>query len=501
MAVLCQAHWFFDHLLRKLEVHRVSRERLADVVTRLMIAAPETLSQSQIARGEGLRLSTQLAPDSVSRATAALSALHLVAGPLKVKPRGAGRPYTPLQLGGTQWATVGVKIGHRAGRSVSLNILVTGLDGQPLDIAGFQSHNQLYIKELPEGDLNDLVEAFGAAVEDICSQPAVRKRYILGVGVELAGHVSDGKVIQASHNGMVGVQLDQLLSQRLESLAQRYDKIVDRPEPLPVIVDNDVNVLAVLETYMPRFPDREMAVVAVFDDGIGAALVLDGRVYRGARGMAGEIGHCLVPIEPDVGIRKNEVPPSLGFSAACHCGGFRHLDCYATPVRMFGQLAGTIYDEFVEMARRPASIKDQATQEGIVFRAAGQALGAGIAGLVNVVNPSRVLVFLPPALAHAEVGSSAEQYSREMIRTVVAHAFSDAGSTTAITVQSLDPEERRFTGARAAALRVLDSFVLHARQHCKCYKVQSNDSNFATQPADAALASMLDADSAVAVDS
>lgn len=336
MARLHQAHWFFDYLLRKLEDRRVNRERLADVVTRLMIAAPETLSQTQIARGETLPLASQLAADSVSRATRALSALHLVTAMTKQQGKQAtGRPHAPLQLGGKRWAMVGVKIGHRAGRSVSLNIVVTGLDGQPLDISGYQSHDQLYVRELPEsGGLDDLVEEFGAAVEEICGQPAVRERYILGVGVELAGHVCDGKVIDASHNSMRGVQLDQLLSKRLESLAQRHDRIVDRPEPLPIIVDNDVNVLAVLKTYQLRLLDREMAVVAVFDDGIGAALVIDGRVYRGARGMVGKIGHCLVPAEPDTGGEGEGKEPSvLRASAKCHCGGLRPLGllCYPCP--------------------------------------------------------------------------------------------------------------------------------------------------------------------------
>lgn len=154
-----------------------------------------------------------------------------------------------------------------------------------------------------------------------------------------------------------------------------------------------------------------------------------------------------------------------------------HLDCYATPVRILRQFVETDFDGFDEnarllfdkMARRPARAEGKDTREGIVLRAAARALGAGIAGLVNVMNPSQVLVFLPPALVHAEVGSAAEQYISQMKRTVVAHAFSDAGQTTEITVESLDPEQRRFTGACAAALSVLDSFILHAR-HCNCYK-------------------------------
>ena len=60
---------------------------------------------------------------------------------------------------------------------------------------------------------------------------------------------------------------------------------------MPVYVDNDVNVLGVLQTYRPDFPELDLAVIGVFDDGVGSALILGGLVYRGGRGMAGEIGH------------------------------------------------------------------------------------------------------------------------------------------------------------------------------------------------------------------
>jgi len=100
---------------------------------------------------------------------------------------------------------------------------------------------------------------------------------------------------------------------------------------------------------------------------------------------------------------------------------------------------------------------------------AGQALGFGIAGVVNVMNPARVILFLPPPLGNGEPGSAAELYLQEMRKMVQTHAFSDASRHTPITVQSMTPDERRFRGAKAAALRVLDSFIQHAVKKCGCY--------------------------------
>ncbi len=463
------AHWFFDRLLRKLEGRRISSERLADVMARLVFAAPHPLSQSEIASGRDLPGQGELAPDSVSRATSALTGLKLVSA-LPAQTDKPGRPYTPLQLGGEQWAMVGVKVGHAAGRPVSLDLLVTSLGGQPITIEGRQASDSTWQVQIPEGE--DLVDAIAREVEDLCDRPEIRNLIILGVGVEIAGHVFNGKVIEASHSGMKGEQLDEWLSERLGGLARRFGDhrnpgIIDRPEPLPVIVDNDVNVLAVLEAYNSRYSDRDVAVIAVFDEGIGAALLIDGRVYRGARGMAGEIGHCLVPIGAEL-TDDQPVRRYASFSARCHCGKTRHLDCYATPVRILSYLQES---DFTAVAMRPPERDGELTVEGFAFTIAGQALGYGIAGMVNVMNPSRVLVYLPPPLVTFEPDSVAERYDHEMRRMFQAHSFSDAGNTTEITVEPMTPDRRRFLGAQAAALRVVDSFIEHARQQCSCFAV------------------------------
>jgi predicted NBD/HSP70 family sugar kinase len=496
---LLRQHRVFDDMLHEMEAKKIGRSRVADVLIRLLIASPTRLPQSDITHGVMLPLPYPLPTDVVSRSTAALTSLGLItAHPARAdRP---GRPYTPLQLGGNRWAVIGVKIGHEAGRAVSFDILVLGLDGQPLDLPGYHGVDdqrcQPYSRRIEE--TADPVSELAELIQEICALPAVRQRYILGVGVELAGHVFEGDIVDASHSALTGESLGLRLSERLDSISRRLWRLpterVEHRRPLPVIIDNDINVLAVHEIYDRRFAERDVAVVAVFDDGIGSALILDGRVYRGARGMAGEIGHCVVPIQlrPDGephsenhGIRpldraEDSIYPS--FSHPCHCGRHCHLDCYATPVRILGELGKSKLDEdFARLARSGAEGEVELKPEvRRTFEIAGRALGIGIAGLINLVNPARVLLYLPPSLAGdhnspIHRGSAAEIYCRAITDMIDLHAFSNAATTTSLMIEPLDREWRRYFGAKSAALRVLDSFVQHAKRRCKCYQPSTPD--------------------------
>ena len=485
-------HLAFDDILARLEkTRKISRQRIADVVTRLMIASPKTPAQTAIAQGLDLAVPSEIPPDSVSRAVAALSSMKLVT-PLDTRADRPGRPYTPLQLGSIRWAMVGVKVGHQLGRVVTLTALVTGLDGIPVNLPGYQSEHHPYTRNIPEGDINDaddLVEALADLIEELCDLPQVRQRVILGVGLELAGHVFEGVVVSTSLTYLHNVHLGERLSERLNRLAERFDtrQITPIHRPLPVIIDNDVNVLAVLETYRPRYPERDIAVVAVFEEGVGGGLVLDGRVYRGGEGMAGEIGHCLIPIDtedlkalndaspsPNLAFGEDMQPdagalPSLpGFLDPCHCGHAHHLDC-VTPVRILGQLGYKLTElTLTKIAQDNAETPEGLTREGHAFKIAGHALGVGLSILVNLLNPSRVLLLVPPALVPNKPGTNAELYCREAKEALCRHAFSTSQDTVP-DIEEFSVEQRLLFGAKATAVRILDSFVQHAKRRCKCY--------------------------------
>ena len=150
---------------------------------------------------------------------------------------------------------------------------------------------------------------------------------------------------------------------------------------LAVEVDNEANLGAQAELWLADGARDAVHVSA--DAGIGAALVVGGRLLRGARGFAGEIGH--VPVHPGG-------PP-------CACGARGCLEQYAgqeAVARAAGLPTGR-GDRVAALARGAAG-GDPAVLRAL--RRAGAALGTALAGAVNLVDPAAVVL----GGAYAELG-------------------------------------------------------------------------------------------------
>jgi predicted NBD/HSP70 family sugar kinase len=104
---------------------------------------------------------------------------------------------------------------------------------------------------------------------------------MLGVGLGVPGIAAEGRV-DSPLLGWAGFALGDDLQDALG---------------VPVLVDNDVNTLAVAERLYGRGHDIADFVTVTVGSGIGLGIVIDGEVHRGARGGAGEFGH--VCVDPD----------------------------------------------------------------------------------------------------------------------------------------------------------------------------------------------------------
>lgn len=104
-----------------------------------------------------------------------------------------------------------------------------------------------------------------------------------GVGVSLPAQMEpDGFVRVAPLLGWAGVDVPSLLRSAL-------------PAGLPVVVENDGNAFAIGATYGHAEPRPGVTLFVVLETGVGAGIAIDGILLRGAHGLAGEIGHLLVP--------------------------------------------------------------------------------------------------------------------------------------------------------------------------------------------------------------
>ena len=164
-------------------------------------------------------------------------------------------------------------------------------------------------------------------------------------------------------------------------------------QPVPVIVENDVNALAVLAIHQARYAEPDLVVVGVFDEGVGGGLIMDSRLRRGGSGRAMEIGHLAVGFPPGQQERQPD-PQELGLDAApagstnfytrCSCGHFGHVDTLAPPRRIQGMLGDLPLDQLSEIDSRDPGFK----RAQAVFARSGAALGRALAHVSNTVNPS-----------------------------------------------------------------------------------------------------------------
>ena len=149
--------------------------------------------------------------------------------------------------------------------------------------------------------------------------------------------------------------------------------------PGPVFAGNDVNLAALAEhRHGAGRGARDLLCVATGHRGVGGALVLDGRLYTGSSGLALEVGHLTVNPE----------------GRPCHCGSRGCLDVEADPLAFLtaaGRVPGP-EPSLLDQARR--LIADEPGEPGVrhAVETLVDRLGQGLAGLVNILNPDRIIL-------------------------------------------------------------------------------------------------------------
>jgi glucokinase-like ROK family protein len=158
----------------------------------------------------------------------------------------------------------------------------------------------------------------------------------------------------------------------------------------PVWVDNDVNVLALGEWRAGVAAGHDNVVVVKLGTGIGAGIISDGRLHRGAQGAAGDVGHVQVVDDPGVVCRCGNLGclEALAGGAAIARDGLAAATAgRSANLQAALDLRGAISAEDVA---RAASFGDPVAIQ--LFAAAGHRIGAMLASIVNFFNPSLVVI-------------------------------------------------------------------------------------------------------------
>lgn len=158
---------------------------------------------------------------------------------------------------------------------------------------------------------------------------------------------------------------------------------------VPAFLQNDANACAVAEWMFGAGKGTKNMVFMTFGTGLGAGLILDGRLYRGTNGMAGEIGHVRAKADGPVGYGK-----AGSYEGFCSGGGIR-------------QLAG---GKSAKEVAALAEAGDEAMQA--VLRESAETLGHCVSILIDLFNPQRVVI--------GSVFARAEKWFRTPMEEVIA---------------------------------------------------------------------------------
>ena len=322
----------------------VRRANLSAIVRALHLRGP--LSRSELVASTGLTRS------AIRSLVGDLVAGEFVVEEAAVRLGTPGRPSPQVRLVDESAVVLALEIAVD-----SAAVAVVGLGGRVLwqrRVERPRGHSSL---EEIVGDLTRLATAARAR------RPAGETP--IGVGVAVAGLVNraDGLVAFAPNLGWINVPLGERLTEVLDL-------------GVPVSVDNEADLGALAEFRRGAARDASDVLYVHAEVGVGGGLIVDGLPVSGSAGFAGEIGH--MPVNPA--------------GSTCRCGS---IGCWETEVGEGALLARAGYPVEGGSAAVAAVLADATAgrpEALIALQDVGHWLGIGLAGLVNILNPSRVVL-------------------------------------------------------------------------------------------------------------
>ncbi|MEV6104917.1 ROK family transcriptional regulator [Streptomyces sp. NPDC051940] len=295
-----------------------------------------------------------------------------------------GRPSARLEFDGGHALVLAADLGTRHARAAALD-----LTGRVLA----ERTGGLSVDAGPEPVLDRLGGWFAELLAETGRGPDA----VCGAGLSVPGpvDVAAGRLVQPpimpGWDGVpVGPVLRAALARRLPSL----------PVPLPVYVDNDANLMAYAEQRAGH-PDCSAFLLIKASTGIGAGVVVDGGVYRGIDGGAGDIGH----------IRLHDVPDAL-----CSCGSYGCLAAVASGGAIARALtaSGVPAASGSDVRRLLAAGHPEAVR---LAAEAGRRVGEVLGTVVTLLNPGVLMVAGDLASVPFVTGVRELLYQRAMPRT------------------------------------------------------------------------------------
>lgn len=269
-----------------------------------------------------------------------------------------GRPPTLLRLNPSAGAVVGVVLDH-----TSLRIGITDLSSllvaeRSTDLLVYTSQGEQVVSA------SAALDRASALVSELLTDLEISREQVVGVGLGLPAPIDQRHGSVASEiilHGWKDVQPAVELARGLK---------------LPVEVDNDANLGALGELFFGAGREMSDFIYVKQSPGVGSAIVIGGHLYRGALGIAGELGH--IQINPDGPI----------------CDGCGKHGCLGPAVSTEAviQLLRQSHGERLAMSDIPQLLLEGDVVVTRVIRDAGRTLGRVLAGFCNLLNPEAIII-------------------------------------------------------------------------------------------------------------
>ena len=367
--------------------------------------------------------STGLSPASITSISAQLIAENVVEELAMVPPPEArrGRPIVRLGLKPTVAHVLAVAIAIDAVKLALADFSGKILHEATLELATFETDGAAFASHV-----GDSIETFFTSI-------GFDRRSLARIGVALQGvaDMRDGTLVWSPAFRARNITLAAPLQARFA---------------VPCLVANDANMIAE-GLVTPSGQPSQGATVCIFTGyGVGAGLIINGSVYHGATGAAAEFGHM------------NHIP----HGAPCRCGKRGCIEAYAADYGIVQNARGdntadashsAISSDTVQELLRRAQAGDGAARAA--FEKAGEALGFGIARLIAMLNPERIVLagpglgarlLLEPALNAALASGLVEELRKNIQIEFIAF-----------------DEDMIFKGTIAALLRLVDGVMMAAQ--------------------------------------
>ena len=271
---------------------------------------------------------------------------------------GRGRPAVALGVRAQAHFVAGMKLSDREHTCVIV------------DFAGHLLADGVIPRQPGPMALEELLDAVEHLLDQVCAKAGMARADLAAIGIGVPGFVdvAEGMALWSSVLTTRQVPLAAAAAARLG---------------LPVIIDNDANLVALAELWFGAGRGLSDFAVVTIEHGVGMGFVMNHRIYRGAQRVGMELGHTKVQLD----------------GALCRCGQRGCLEAYvadyalareATTALNWGHRDGAPITVLLESLYDHAKAGNATARS--IFRRAGRYLAVGLANVVNLFDPALIIL-------------------------------------------------------------------------------------------------------------